>query len=68
MNPMQVIIILMTNTVTKYMSSREKIVSEVSPMDLKGISPLQAASGDLAAHHPSLQRMHWKAILMEDDT
>jgi hypothetical protein len=37
-------------------------------MDLEGISPLQAASGDLAAHHPSLQRMHWKAISVADDT
>jgi hypothetical protein len=37
-------------------------------MDLEGISPLQAASGDLAAHHPSLQRMRWKAISVADDT
>jgi hypothetical protein len=37
-------------------------------MDLEGISPLQAASGDLTAHHLTLQRMCWKAILEADDT
>jgi endonuclease III len=31
-------------------------------MDLEGISPFQTTSGDLAAHHPTLQRMLWKAI------
>jgi hypothetical protein len=37
-------------------------------MAVEGISPLQAASGDLTAHRPTLQSVHWKAILVADDT
>jgi hypothetical protein len=42
-------------------------MSEIFSMDVEGISPLQAASGDLAAHRPTLKRMHWKANLVADD-
>jgi hypothetical protein len=45
---------------------KTKTVSEDSPRDLEGISPLWVASGDLAAHHPTLQRMCWKALLVAD--
>jgi hypothetical protein len=52
----------------KIYGCQKKTVSEVFPMDLEGISPLHAASGDPAAHHPTRQRMPWKAISVADDT
>jgi hypothetical protein len=63
-----VTVILFIKTVTKYMSAgkKKKTVSEFSLMDLEGTFPLWAASGDLAAHHPTLQRMRWRTISVAD--